>query len=83
MNMEEIISNLKQIIKKVLPEIETVDMNVSISSEYGINSISIVKILVAAEDMFDISFSDYELSLSLYNSFTDLAQSIEKKLSIK
>ncbi len=80
MDKEQITKKLEEVILDVMPEIENVNMNVSMVNEYGINSVSIIKIIVAAEEKFDVSFSDYELALSAYDTFADLAATIAEKL---
>lgn len=80
MDKEQITKKLEEVILDVMPEIENVNMNVSMVNEYGINSVSIIKIIVAAEEKFDVSFSDYELALSAYDTFADLVATIAEKL---
>jgi acyl carrier protein len=74
---------LKELIGDVMPELTDVDFGKDMVAEYGVNSISIIRLIVAAEEKFDISFSDYELSLDAYGSFSDVAALIAKKLEDK
>ena len=80
MDKDQITKKLEEVILDVMPEIDSVNMNVSIVNEYGINSVSIIKIIVAAEEKFDVSFTDYELALSSYDTFADLAATVAEKL---
>lgn len=80
MDKEQITKKLEEVILDVMPEIESINMNASMVNEYGINSVSIIKIIVAAEEKFDVSFTDYELALSAYDTFADLAATIAEKL---
>ncbi|MBQ8412149.1 MAG: acyl carrier protein [Lachnospiraceae bacterium] len=80
MDKDQIIKKLEEVILDVMPEIDNVNMNASIVNEYGVNSVSIIKIIVAAEEKFDVSFSDYELALSSYDTFNDLAVTVSEKL---
>ena len=56
-------------------------MTAELTTEYGVNSVSLIRLLVAAESKFDISFTDYELALSDYDSFSDIAAVIAEKLA--
>ena len=47
----------------------------------GVNSVSLIRILVACESKFVISFTDYELALSEYDTFADIAAVITEKLA--
>lgn len=80
MDKDQITKKLEEVILDVMPEIDNVNMNVSIVNEYGINSVSIIKIIVAAEEKFDVSFTDYELALSSYDTFADLVATVAEKL---
>ncbi|MBO4864328.1 MAG: acyl carrier protein [Eubacterium sp.] len=83
MEKEEVRLAIKALIADEMPELGEVDMEKEITSEYGINSVSIIKLIVAAEGKFDISFSDYELALDDYKSFEDLAAVIKTKIDKK
>ncbi len=83
MEKDEIILNLKALIQEEMPEIGEVDMSADIVAEYGINSVSIIKLIVAAEEKFGIQFTDYELALDEYKTFDDLAAIISAKISEK
>ena len=80
MDKDQITKKLEEVILDVMPEIDSVNMNASIVNEYGVNSVSIIKIIVAAEEKFDVSFTDYELALSSYDTFADLAATVAEKL---
>jgi len=80
MGKDEVRQELKALVYDVLPELGEVDMDVNISKEYGINSISIIKLIVEAEGKFGVKFTDYELALDEYPTFGDLAASIKEKL---
>ena len=64
-----------------MPDIEDINMTSSIVDIYGVNSVSLIRLIVAAESKFDISFSDYELALSAYDTFGDIAAVIAEKLA--
>lgn len=83
MEKEEVRAGLTELIEEEMPELEEIDMEKDIVSEYGINSVSIIKLIVAAEAKYDISFTDFELSLDEYSTFGDLAMTIKTKLDEK
>ncbi len=83
MEKEEVRQSLASLIEEVMPELEAVDMEKDIVTEYGINSVSIIRLIVAAEEQFDIQFTDYELALDAYDTFGDLAAVIKDKLDKK
>lgn len=81
MEKAQIIKKLEEVVQEVMPDAGELDLNASIVNEYGVNSVSIIKIIVEAEKKFDISFSDYELALSSYDTFADVVATIEEKLA--
>ena len=81
MEKEQIVTKLTEVIHDVLPDLDDVDMHANMVNEYGVNSVSLIRLLVAAESKFDISFDDYELALSDYDSFSDIAALIAEKLA--
>ena len=83
MDSNTVDQELKELIGDVMPELTEVDFGKNMVVEYGVNSISIIRLIVAAEEKFGISFTDYELSLDAYGCFSDLAAVIEKKLEDK
>lgn len=81
MEKEQIVKKLEEVIHDVMPEIDDINMNASITNEYGVNSVSLIRLIVAAESKFDVSFTDYELALSEYDTFGDLAATVAEKLA--
>lgn len=81
MEKEQIVKKLEEVIHDVMPEVDTIDMNVNMVETYGVNSVSLIRLIVAAESKFDISFADYELALTDYDTFGDLAATIAEKLA--
>ena len=66
MEKEEVRVELKALIGDTFPELEEVEMDKDITTEYGINSVSIIRLIVAAEEKFGVKFTDYELALDEY-----------------
>jgi acyl carrier protein len=83
MDRDNIRDVMTELIADVMPEIEDVAFNRNIVAEYGVNSVSIIKLIVAAEERFEISFSDYELALDGYRTFEDMVVLIQEKLEDK
>ena len=63
MEKEEVRASLTELIAEEMPELDEIDMEKNIISEYGINSVSIIRLIVAAEEKYERTFSDFELSL--------------------
>ena len=80
MDKDQITKKLEEIILGEMPEIDNVNMNASMVKEYGINSISLIRLIVVAEKKFDVEFDDYELDLSAYDTFADLAAAVAGKI---
>ncbi|MDD6331935.1 MAG: acyl carrier protein [Clostridium sp.] len=72
-----------EVIEEILPEVDpaTVDTSASITEDYDVNSVSIIRLLVGLEEKFDVQFEDSELALNKYNSFDDIIDSVEKKMN--
>ena len=81
MEKEQIVKKVQEVVQEVMPDIGELDLNASIVNEYGVNSVSIIKMIVEAEKKFDVSFTDYELALSSYDTFADFMATIEEKLA--
>lgn len=81
MDKDQITSKLEEVIRDVMPDVEDINMAASITENYGVNSVSLIRILVAAESKFDISFDDCELALSSYDTFADIAATVAEKIS--
>jgi acyl carrier protein len=80
MERDEVRKAVLELIGDVMPELEEVTFDKNIVSEYGVSSVSIIKLIVEAEKKFEVSFSDYELALDSYDTFGDFAEVIYEKL---
>ena len=80
MEKEQVAKELAELISEVMPELGEIDLKKDIVNEYGINSVSIIRLIVAVESRFNISFTDYELELASYRTFEQLADVVAKKL---
>jgi acyl carrier protein len=83
MEKEEVRASLVALIEEEMPELGTVDLNKDIVAEYGINSVSLISLIVAAENKYDIKFTGYELALDDYPTFEVLSAVIKSKLDKK
>ena len=72
-----------EVIEEVIPELvaDNLDTSASITDDYDVNSVSIIKLLVGLEDKFNVEFDDSELALNKYKSFDDVIESVEKKMN--
>ena len=82
MEKKEIEEKFLEIIEEELPELEAdkVDLEASFIDEYGVDSVSLIKVIVDAEQKFNVKFDDKELALNKYNNFEDVVEVIEEKL---
>ncbi|MCI8509090.1 MAG: acyl carrier protein [Lachnospiraceae bacterium] len=82
MEKKEIKEKLLEIIDEEMPDVEVdkVDMKASFADEYGVDSVSLIKMIVDAEETFQVKFDDRELALNKYESFDDMVDIIESKL---
>ena len=82
MEKSEIKDKLLEIIEEELPDVDaaSVDTGASLADDYGVDSVSLIKMIVDAESAFDVKFDDRELALNKYESFDDVIDTIEKKL---
>ena len=80
MDKDQITKKLEEVILDEMPELDSVNMNASMVNEYGINSVSLIRLIVATEKKFDVEFDDYELDLSAYDTFADLAATVAEKI---
>jgi acyl carrier protein len=80
MEKEQVKKELAELISEVMPELGEIDLKKDIVSEYGINSVSIIRLIVSVESKFGVSFTDYELDLGAYRTFEQLADVVVKKL---
>ncbi len=82
MDKEQIKGKLLEVVEDVMPDLATdnLDMSASLTEDYDVNSVSMIRMLVELEDKFGVEYDDNELALYKYSSFDDVVESIEKKL---
>ena len=82
MDKKEIKEKILEIVEEEMPEVETdkVDTAASFVDEYDVDSVSLIKVIVDAENVFGVKFDDRELALNKYESFDDVIDVIENKL---
>ena len=64
MDKETLKSKVLKVVSDVLPEIDVdnIDMSAELTKKYGINSVSVIQIIVALEQEFGILYEDSELA---------------------
>ena len=67
----------------ILPDINAgkLDMAARLTTEYGVNSVSIIQFIVGLEQAFNIEFDDSELALGLYYDMNDVVKAVAAKVS--
>lgn len=82
MNKKQCLSNIREILKancdpEAVDRLKTDENFISLE----INSIAAVKIVVALEDQFDITFENDKLDISTFECIDNLAEYILKKIN--
>ena len=82
MDKETLKSKVLKVVSDVLPEIDVdnIDMSAELTKKYGINSVSVIQIIVALEQEFGILYEDSELALGLYYDMNVLVDSVAAKV---
>lgn len=82
MDKEQIKGKLLEVVEDVIPELEQKDiqMDASLTDDYNVNSVSMIRMLVELEDKFGVQYEDNELAIYKYATFDDVVDSLEKKL---
>ncbi len=82
MDKETLKSKVLKVVSDVLPEIDidNIDMSAELTKKYGVNSVSVIQLIVALEQEFDIQYEDSELALGLYYDMNDLVDSVASKV---
>lgn len=83
MDREAVKAKVLQVISDIFPEIDinSLDMSAEITREYGVNSVSIIQLIVALENEFEIEFEDSELALGLYYDMNDIVAAVAAKVN--
>ena len=56
-------------------------MTAALTQEYGVNSVSIIQLIVELEKDFNVEFEDSELALGLYYDMNDVVAAVAAKLN--
>ena len=72
-----------EVFSDILPDIDAgkLDMTAELTTEYGVNSVSIIQFIVGLEQAFNIEFDDSELALGLYYDMNDVVKAVATKVS--
>lgn len=83
MERQDLEAKVLQTVACVLPEIDisSIDMTAALTQEYGVNSVSIIQLIVELEKDFNVEFEDSELALGLYYDMNDVVAAVAAKLN--
>ena len=83
MDRQDLEAKVLQAVACVMPEIDIskLDMTAELTKEYGVNSVSIIQLIVELENDFNIEFQDSELALGLYYDMNDVVAAVAAKLN--
>lgn len=83
MDRNDLEAKVLQAVACVMPEIDIskLDMTAELTKEYGVNSVSIIQLIVELENDFNIEFQDSELALGLYYDMNDVVAAVAAKLN--
>lgn len=83
MDRKDLEAKVSQAVACVMPEIDIskLDMTAELTKEYGVNSVSIIQLIVELENDFNIEFQDSELALGLYYDMNDVVAAVAAKLN--
>lgn len=82
MDREEVKTRVLHVVSDVFPDIdeENINMSAELTTEYGVDSVSIIQLIVELENEFDIKFDDTELALGLYFDMNDVVAAVAAKV---
>lgn len=82
MDADALKSRVLSVFSDVMPEVdaENINMAAELTTEYGVNSVSIIQFIVGLEGEFGIEFDDYELALGLYYDMNDIVAAVASKV---
>ena len=83
MDRKDLEAKVLQAVACVMQEIDIskLDMTAELTKEYGVNSVSIIQLIVELENDFNIEFQDSELALGLYYDMNDVVAAVAAKLN--
>ncbi len=83
MDKDTLAKKVLEVFSDILPDIDAskLDMTAELTTEYGVNSVSIIQFIVGLEQAFNIEFDDSELALGLYYDMSDVVKAVAAKVS--
>ena len=83
MDKDTLTKKVSEVFSDILPDIDAgkLDMTAELTTEYGVNSVSIIQFIVGLEQAFNIEFDDSELALGLYYDMNDVVKAVAAKVS--
>ena len=81
MDKDTLTKKVLEVFSDILPDIDAgkLDMTAELTTEYGVNSVSIIQFIVGLEQAFNIEFDDSELALGLYYDMNDVVKAVAAK----
>ena len=83
MDKDTLTKKVLEVFSDILQDIDAgkLDMTAELTTEYGVNSVSIIQFIVGLEQAFNIEFDDSELALGLYYDMNDVVKAVAAKVS--
>ena len=83
MDKDTLTKKVLEVFSDILPDIDAgkLDMTAELTTDYGVNSVSIIQFIVGLEQAFNIEFDDSELALGLYYDMNDVVKAVAAKVS--
>jgi acyl carrier protein len=83
MSNEAVKEKVLQTVSDVFPDIDVdnINMTAELTTEYGVDSVSIIQLIVELEGEFGIEFDDTELALGLYYDMNDVVAAVASKVA--
>jgi acyl carrier protein len=83
MDRKAVEKRVLKVFSDVMPEVDiaSIDMTAELANEYGVDSVSIIQLIVELEKEFGAEFEDTELALGLYYDMNDVVAAVAAKLN--
>lgn len=83
MDKKDVEAKVLHVVSDVMPEIDikNIDMSAELTVVYGVDSVSIIQLIVELEKEFGIEFDDAELALGLYYDMNDIVAAVTRKVN--
>lgn len=84
MNREDIVNKIIKFVtdKNIIHSKDSINLDASLSDVYGMDSISLVEVIIYCEEEFGFEFDYAELDLSNFENINTLASVIMKRIEL-